>query len=91
MDVKHDTGVKMNRTNRISGMVAINQQLTSIAGQPATLRQLMAFSFGVKESDIEVHIPFVGGGFGGKAGIHLEPLLTLLSRASGGAPVRRGR
>lgn len=58
------------------------------AQSPFALRQLMAHSFGVKESDIEVHIPFVGGGFGGKAGIHLEPLVTLLSRASGGAPVK---
>ncbi len=63
-------------------------RIWSSAQSPFALRQLMAFSFGVKESDIEVHIPFVGGAFGGKAGIHLEPLVTLLSRASGGAPVK---
>lgn len=58
------------------------------AQSPFALRQLMAYSFGMQDSDIEVHIPFVGGGFGGKAGIHLEPLLTLLSREAGGAPVK---
>ncbi|HZK42191.1 MAG TPA: xanthine dehydrogenase family protein molybdopterin-binding subunit [Clostridia bacterium] len=58
------------------------------AQSPFALRQLMAFSFGINDSDIEVHIPFVGGGFGGKAGIHLEPLLTLLSREAGGLPVK---
>ncbi|HPX93239.1 MAG TPA: xanthine dehydrogenase family protein molybdopterin-binding subunit [Bacillota bacterium] len=63
-------------------------RIWSSAQSPFALRQLMAHSFGVKESDIEVHIPFVGGAFGGKAGIHLEPLVTLLSRASGGAPVK---
>ncbi len=33
-------------------------------------------------------VPHVGGGFGGKAGIHLEPLLACLSRKAGGRPVR---
>ncbi len=33
-------------------------------------------------------IPHVGGGFGGKAGIHLEPLLACLSRKAGGRPVK---
>ncbi len=48
---------------------------------------MMAWSFGIK-SDVEVYIPYVGGGFGGKAGIHLEPLAALLSKAAGGAPVK---
>jgi len=30
----------------------------------------------------------VGGGFGGKAGIHLEPLVYCLSKAAGGRPVK---
>ncbi|MGI6157272.1 MAG: xanthine dehydrogenase family protein molybdopterin-binding subunit [Saccharofermentanales bacterium] len=67
-------------TNRI--------KIWSSAQSPFALRQMMADSFGVNESDIEVHIPFVGGGFGGKSGIHLEPLGTILSRACGGAPVK---
>jgi len=63
-------------------------RIWSSAQSPFAIRQIMADSFGISETDVEVHIPFVGGGFGGKAGIHLEPLATLLSRAAGGAPVK---
>ena len=60
----------------------------SSAQSPFALRQMLAHSFKISESDIEVNIPFVGGAFGGKAGIHLEPLATLLSKAANGAPVK---
>lgn len=63
-------------------------KIWSSAQSPFAIRQIMADSFGISETDVEVHIPFVGGGFGGKAGIHLEPLATLLSRAAGGAAVK---
>jgi len=63
-------------------------KIWSSAQSPFAIRQIMADSFGVAETDVEVHIPYVGGGFGGKAGIHLEPLATLLSRAAGGLPVK---
>lgn len=63
-------------------------KIWSSAQSPFAIRQIMADSFGVSESDVEVHIPYVGGGFGGKAGIHLEPLATLLSKAAGGLPVK---
>ena len=36
------------------------------AQSPFALRQMMAAAFDIKESDIEVHIPYVGGAFGGK-------------------------
>ena len=63
-------------------------KIWSSAQSPFVIRQTMADSFGVNESDVEVHIPYVGGGFGGKAGIHLEPLCALLSKAAGGLPVK---
>ena len=63
-------------------------KIWSSAQSPFAIRQIMADSFGISESDVEVHIPYVGGAFGGKAGIHLEPLATLLSRAAGGLPVK---
>lgn len=63
-------------------------RIWSSAQSPFALRQMMAAAFDVLESDIEVHIPYVGGGFGGKAGIHLEPMLALLSREAGGLPVK---
>ncbi len=63
-------------------------KIWSSAQSPFALRQMMSASFGINESDIQVVIPYVGGGFGGKSGIHLEPLTALLSKASGGAPVK---
>jgi len=63
-------------------------RIWSSAQSPFAIRQIMADSFGISESDVEVHIPYVGGGFGGKAVIHLEPLAALLSKAAGGLPVK---
>jgi len=55
---------------------------------PYTVRHLMSDAFGVPHGSIRVHVPYVGGGFGGKAGLHLEPLVYVLSRAAGGRPVK---
>ena len=55
---------------------------------PYTVRHLMSVAFGLPHADIRVHVPYVGGGFGGKAGLGLEPLATVLSRAAGGRPVK---
>jgi len=55
---------------------------------PYTVRHLLALTFGVPHQAIRVHVPYVGGGFGGKAGLHLEPLAIALSRAAGGRPVK---
>ena len=63
-------------------------KIISSAQSPFALRQMLAATLNIKESDIEIQVPYVGGAFGGKAGIHLEPLLCLLSRAAGGAPVK---
>ncbi len=58
------------------------------AQSPFTVRNLLAVTFGVPHNNVRVRIPYVGGGFGGKAGIHLEPLVYLLSRAASGRPVK---
>ncbi|WFA10100.1 xanthine dehydrogenase family protein molybdopterin-binding subunit [Tissierella sp. Yu-01] len=63
-------------------------KIWSSAQSPFAIRQLMAKSFGIAESSIQVIVPYVGGAFGGKAGIHLEPLVALLSRACKGRPVK---
>jgi CO/xanthine dehydrogenase Mo-binding subunit len=55
---------------------------------PYTVRHLMSVCFGLPHADIRVHVPYVGGGFGGKAGLGLEPLAYVLSRAAGGRPVK---
>jgi CO/xanthine dehydrogenase Mo-binding subunit len=47
----------------------------------------LSVCLGLPHAAIRVHVPYVGGGFGGKAGLGLEPLATVLSRAAGGRPV----
>ncbi len=63
-------------------------KIWSSAQSPFAISQLMAKSFGIKESEIQVIVPYIGGGFGGKAGVHLEPLVALLSKACNGRPVK---
>jgi CO/xanthine dehydrogenase Mo-binding subunit len=55
---------------------------------PYTVRHLMSVCFELPHANIRVHVTYVGGGFGGKAGLHLEPLAYVLSRAAGGRPVK---
>ncbi len=55
---------------------------------PYNVRAIMSATFGVSPAKITIITPAVGGGFGGKAGIQLEPLAYLLSRGVGGRPVR---
>ena len=55
---------------------------------PYTVRHLMSVCFGLPHASLRVHVPYVGGGFGGKAGVHLEPLAFVLSKAAGGRPVK---
>lgn len=63
-------------------------KIWSSAQSPFAIRQLMAKSFGIAEGDIQVIVPYIGGGFGGKAGVHLEPLAAILSKACNGRPVK---
>jgi CO/xanthine dehydrogenase Mo-binding subunit/aerobic-type carbon monoxide dehydrogenase small subunit (CoxS/CutS family) len=58
------------------------------AQSPFTVRHLFCHTFGVETSKVRVRVPYVGGGFGGKAGIALEPLAYCLSKAAGGRPVK---
>ena len=58
------------------------------AQSPFTVRELFCHTFKLPLSNVRVVIPNVGGGFGGKAGIHLEPLVACLSRKAGGRPVK---
>ena len=79
-----ETHVAIAEANPYSNKIKI----WTSAQSPFAVRQLMAKSFGISEADIQVVVPFIGGGFGGKAGVHLEPLATLLSRACNGRPVK---
>ncbi|HET7839182.1 MAG TPA: xanthine dehydrogenase family protein molybdopterin-binding subunit [Rectinemataceae bacterium] len=58
------------------------------AQSPFTVRNLFCYTFKLPLNKVRVVVPHVGGGFGGKAGIHLEPMLACLSRKAGGKPVK---
>ncbi|MGH4140891.1 xanthine dehydrogenase family protein molybdopterin-binding subunit [Clostridium sp.] len=63
-------------------------KIWSSTQSPFGVRQLLAKALHISAADIQVIASYVGGGFGGKAGIHLEPLVTILSRACKGRPVK---
>ncbi|HCG64207.1 MAG: xanthine dehydrogenase [Spirochaetae bacterium HGW-Spirochaetae-4] len=60
----------------------------SSAQSPFTVRNLFCHTFALPLGNVRVIVPAVGGGFGGKAGIHLEPLVACLSKKAGGLPVK---
>lgn len=55
---------------------------------PFVVRNLLSRFFGIPHEKIEVIVPKVGGGFGGKAGIQLEGLALILSKSVEGKPVK---
>lgn len=63
-------------------------EIHSTTQAPFVVKGLMSIFFDLEEGRINVIAPPVGGGFGGKAGIQLEGLAYLCSRAVGGRPVR---
>ncbi|MFP4430452.1 MAG: xanthine dehydrogenase family protein molybdopterin-binding subunit [Spirochaetaceae bacterium] len=67
-----------------SGQVIIRTSTQS----PYGVRIIMSRCLGIPIHKITVVAGAVGGGFGGKAGIQLEPLAYLLSRELEGRPVR---
>lgn len=63
-------------------------KIWSSAQSPYAIRILFSIAMGVPIQNIDVTVPYVGGGFGGKSGIHIEPLVALLSKAANGRPVK---
>ncbi len=60
----------------------------SSAQSPFTVRNLFCVAFGLPHRNVRVIVPYVGGGFGGKAGIGIEPLVAVLSKKAAGRPVK---
>lgn len=69
---------------RSDGQVIVRSSTQS----PFGVQNLMSSFFDIPSGKITVTAPPVGGGFGGKAGIQLEPLAYLLSKKMNGRPVR---
>src|SRR5690606_35583024 len=61
--------------------------LWSGAQSPTTVQKVLSQVFNLPMSKIRVIVPYVGGGFGGKSSVKIDPLVTALSRHAR-APVR---
>lgn len=55
---------------------------------PYAVRKIISESFVIPAGQIQVSVPFVGGGFGGKSAVMLEILAYLASKSVGGKAVR---
>jgi carbon-monoxide dehydrogenase large subunit len=55
---------------------------------PFAQRNLIAKALGVSQSDVQVIAPYVGGGFGSKAGVSMEALAVALASKVKGRPVK---
>jgi len=55
---------------------------------PFAVRNLIAHGLNVSHSDVEVIAPYVGGGFGGKAGLSMEALAVVIATQVKGRPVK---
>ncbi len=68
----------------------LDGQLTLWAASqsPFAQRDLLSNSLGVPHGNIRVISPYIGGGFGGKAGISIEANVALMAKAVKGHPVK---
>ncbi len=71
----HASIVQINPSNRVTGW--------SSTQQPFLARAALSDIFGLDENDVQIIVPNIGGGFGGKEGILLEPYCYLLALKSG--------
>ena len=55
---------------------------------PFAQRDLIAQSMGISHGNLRVISPYVGGGFGGKAGVSMEVYVVAMARAVKGHPVK---
>lgn len=55
---------------------------------PFVARKLLAKYFDTGQHKVVIHTPLVGGSFGGKCSVQLEPIAILASRAVNGRPVK---
>lgn len=58
------------------------------AQSPFLVRNVLAKLFNMSHSKVQVIVPYIGGGFGGKSDCTIEPLTAYIARYAGGRPVR---
>lgn len=62
--------------------------ITTSSQSPFQVAKDLAKAFLIPAGNIEVHVPFVGGAFGGKANVSLEFMAYMASKKVNGHPVR---
>ncbi len=62
--------------------------ITTASQSPFAAQEMVAKYFSLPTGQVRVHVPFVGGSYGGKASVMLEHLAYMASKAVGGRPVR---
>jgi len=62
--------------------------LWSSSQSPFAQRNLIAEAMGMSQSDLRVISPYVGGGFGSKAGVSVEGIAAVMARKVPGHPVK---
>jgi len=63
-------------------------EVTASTQGPFYLRDVLANLFGLRQCDIRVHAPYLGGGFGGKSDVTIEPLTAYIAKSVPGVPVK---
>ena len=58
------------------------------AQAPYTVRGVLAEIFGIPPEDVRIIVPNLGGGYGGKGHVRIEPLVAAVAWKAGGRPVR---
>lgn len=76
------------RAVRIEIAVDGKVKIETSSQSPYTVQKQIASCFNIPVGDIEVHVPLVGGAFGGKAPIVLELLAYMACKKVNGVPVR---
>lgn len=76
------------RTSRAEILADGTVKITTASQSPYAVRQQLADAFLIEAGKIQVRVPFVGGGFGGKSPVMLEILAYIASKSVGGQAVR---
>ncbi|MBI3742427.1 MAG: xanthine dehydrogenase family protein [Chloroflexi bacterium] len=58
------------------------------AQAPFAVRRALAQIFGIAEENVRVIVPPLGGGYGGKGQVRVEPIAAALARKTNGRPVK---
>src|SRR5690606_3401058 len=58
-------------------------ELWSNGQTPTAIQRVCSTLFGIPLGKIRIHTPYVGGGFGGKASVKIDPLAVALSKFVG--------